>query len=62
MSRYIKGTQGSGNKGNFESGQNKSKVCSYIFKDGECSPLYRLVGLMVGRPPRERKVPGSNPA
>ena len=24
--------------------------------------VYRLVGLMVRRPPRERKVPGSNPA
>ena len=24
--------------------------------------LYRLVGLMVRRPPRERKVPDSNPA
>ena len=24
--------------------------------------LYRLVGLVVRRPPRERKIPGSNPA
>ena len=24
--------------------------------------LYRLVGLVVGRPPRERRIPGSNPA
>ena len=27
-----------------------------------CTFLYRLVGLVVRRPPRERKVPGSNPA
>ena len=26
------------------------------------SDIYRLVGLVVRRPPRERKVPGSNPA
>ena len=25
-------------------------------------PSYRLVGLVVRRPPRERKIPGSNPA
>ena len=25
-------------------------------------PSYRLVGLVVSRPPRERKIPGSNPA
>ena len=25
-------------------------------------PSYRLVGLVVIRPPRERKIPGSNPA
>ena len=24
--------------------------------------IYRLVGLVVRRPPRERKIPGSNPA
>ena len=27
-----------------------------------CRSLYRLVGLVVRRPPRERKIPGSNPA
>ena len=26
------------------------------------SNIYRLVGLVVRRPPRERKIPGSNPA
>ena len=28
----IKGRHGSGNNGNFDSGQSKSKVCSYISK------------------------------
>ena len=28
----LKGRHGSENKGNFESGQSKSKVCSYILK------------------------------
>ena len=27
-------------KGNLESGQNKSKVCSYILKNRECCPLF----------------------
>ena len=36
----VKGRHGSGIKGNFESGQNKSKACSYIFKDRECNPLF----------------------
>ena len=29
---------------------------------GAYTRLYRLVGLVVRRPPRERKIPGSNPA
>ena len=36
----LKGRQGSGNNGNFESGQNKSKVCSCKLKDRECNPLF----------------------
>ena len=36
----IKGRHGSGNKGNFESGQNKIKACSYLLKDRECNPLF----------------------
>ena len=35
----FKGRYGRGNKGNFESGQNNSKVCSYILKYRECTPL-----------------------
>ena len=31
-------------------------VCFFL------SSVYRLVGLVVRRPPRERKIPGSNPA
>ena len=31
----FKGRHGSGNKSNFESGQNKSKACSYIVEDRE---------------------------
>ena len=35
-------------------------------EDGECNPSFvtmdGLVGLVVRRPPRERKIPGSNPA
>ena len=27
-----------------------------------CMSVYRLVGLVARRPPRERKIPGSNPA
>ena len=38
--QLIKGRHGSGIKGNFESGENKSKVCSYIFKGRECNPLF----------------------
>ena len=30
--------------------------------DSSVSDVHRLVGLVVRRPPRERKVPGSNPA
>ena len=53
-----------GNKGNLESGQSKSKVCSFIIKDKNAILFffYRLVGLVERRPPRERKIPGSNPA
>ena len=36
----------------------KFSVCDQYF----CRNRYRLVGLVVRRPPRERKVPGSNPA
>ena len=36
----FKGGHGSGNKGNFESGQTKSKVCSYFLADRECTPLF----------------------
>ena len=38
--RILKGRHGSGNKGNFESGQNKIKTCSYILKDRECNALH----------------------
>ena len=31
--QVVKGRHGSGNKGNIGSGQNKSKVCSYILKE-----------------------------
>ena len=37
--QIVKGKHGSGNKDNFESGQNKTKACSYILEDRECSPL-----------------------
>ena len=36
-------------------------VGSLVVRVPVCS-CYRLVGLVVRRPPRERKVPGSNPA
>ena len=36
----FKGGCGRGNKGNFESGQNKRTVCSYILQDKECNPLF----------------------
>ena len=39
VSGPVKGRHGSGNKGNFESGQNKSKVCSYILKLRDCNSL-----------------------
>ena len=35
----FKGKHSSGNKDNCESGQNKSKACSYTLEDGECNPL-----------------------
>ena len=35
----VKGRHGSGNKGNFESGQNKMKACFCILKDRQCNPL-----------------------
>ena len=38
--RELKLRHGSGNKGNFESGQNKIKACSYIPKDRQCDPLF----------------------
>ena len=37
---YLKGRHSSGTKGNFESDQKKSKVCSYIHKYRECTPLF----------------------
>ena len=36
----VKGRYGSGNKGNFESGQNRSKAYSSILEDRECNPLF----------------------
>ena len=36
----LRGRHGLGNKGNFESGQNKSKACSFILEDRELSPLF----------------------
>ena len=36
----LKGRHDSGNKGNFEGGQNKSNVYSYILKDRECTPVF----------------------
>ena len=36
----IKGRHSSGNKVNSDSGQSKSKVCSYILKHRECNPLF----------------------
>ena len=38
--RTLKERHVSGNKGNFESGQNKSEVCSFILKQRECTPLF----------------------
>ena len=37
---YVKGRHGSGNKGNFDGGQNKSKVCSNILRHRKCNPLF----------------------
>ena len=34
----------------------------FSFKLWSNCQLYRLIGLVVRRPPRERKIPGSNPA
>ena len=39
MCTVVKGRHGSGNKGNFESGQYKSEVCSDIFEHRESNPL-----------------------
>ena len=36
----VKGRHGGGNKDNFESGQNKSKVCSDILQHRDCNPLF----------------------
>ena len=36
----FKGRHDSGNKGNFERGQNKTKACSYILEDTECNTLF----------------------
>ena len=38
-SKIENATLYSGNKGNFESGQNRSKACSYILEDRECNPF-----------------------
>ena len=40
VTEAVKERHGSGNKGNFECGQNKIKTCSYILKDRECNPLF----------------------
>ena len=39
-SHCLKGRHGSGNKGNFESGQKKIKPCSYILIGRQCNPLF----------------------
>ena len=36
----VKGRHASENTGNFDSGQNKTKACSYILKDRECNSLF----------------------
>ena len=36
----FKGRHGIGIKGNFESGEDKSKVCYHMLKDRECDPLF----------------------
>ena len=36
----LKGRHGSGNKGNIESGQSKSKMCSCILKHRDRTPLF----------------------
>ena len=36
----LRGRDGSGNKGNFEGGQNQNKTCSHILEDRECNPLF----------------------
>ena len=41
---FLKGRHGSANKGDFESGQNKSRTCSYIFIDRECNPFCQYHG------------------
>ena len=38
------------------------KVLRTVFSSQLSAVIDRLVGLVVRRPPRERKVPGSNPA
>ena len=38
-----------------------SSVAIIIINDTAVTTTHRLVGLVVRRPPRERKVPGSNP-
>ena len=39
----LKGRHSSGDKGNFESGQNKRKACSYILEDRQCNPLFVIM-------------------
>ena len=36
---YSKIDNATGNKGNFESGQNRNQACSYIHEDRKCNPL-----------------------
>ena len=40
LKAVIKGRHGSGIKGNIESDQNKSKVCSFLLKDKEFNPVF----------------------
>ena len=50
-----------GQRGGRETKKQKQKEEGQA-QNKKCSSRHRLVGLVVRRPPRERKIPGSNPA
>ena len=50
---------GGGGMGGFGGAEGGGSTC---LQHAQCPPRDRLLGLVVRRPPRERKIPGSNPA